>query len=49
MADVADLVDEAVVDRMVMTAEMETGSRAEADAAVQKRVVVSAHVDAGLA
>jgi hypothetical protein len=49
VAGVAHLVDQAVVDRVMIAANMQSGSRAVPHAAVQKAVVVPAHEDAGLA
>ena len=49
VAGVADLVDEAVVDGMVIASQVEARTRAEADAATEERIVVPADEDAGLA
>ena len=49
VAGVVDLVDQAVVDRVVVAAQVEAGAGAVADAAVQERIVAAAHEDARLA
>ena len=46
VAHVADLVDQAVVDRVVIAPHMKAGSRAEPHAAIQEGIVVAAHEDA---
>ena len=49
VADVTDLVDQTVVDRVVVAAQVEPRPRTEPDAAIQEAVVVAAHENARLA